>query len=154
MNKTIANITLAFWILLSTAGITVNKHFCQKQLKSMAIFIAPQNCHQQENSCHMAAVRTAPKQCCSQNAATQMTCAATTDGNCCQNESELLKNDTQLISNHIQQSISPDIQVVTLFYTLKTYGFEPITSFISKPIIDDPPPLQRDIPLLVQAFLC
>ncbi|NJL74297.1 MAG: hypothetical protein HC892_03865 [Saprospiraceae bacterium] len=38
---------LSLLILLSTSGITVNRHFCRAELKDVTLFIQPASCHQE-----------------------------------------------------------------------------------------------------------
>ncbi len=40
---------LAALLLLSSAGITLNKHFCRGELRSQALFVQPPSCHAQAN---------------------------------------------------------------------------------------------------------
>ncbi|MBK7478040.1 MAG: hypothetical protein IPN74_07220 [Haliscomenobacter sp.] len=41
------HVALAALLLLSSAGITLNKHFCQGELRSQALFVQPPSCHAQ-----------------------------------------------------------------------------------------------------------
>ncbi|MBP9873532.1 MAG: hypothetical protein KBC60_05820 [Haliscomenobacter sp.] len=41
------HVALAALLLLSSAGITLNKHFCRGELRSQALFVRPPSCHAQ-----------------------------------------------------------------------------------------------------------
>lgn len=44
MKTKILHISIAFLLLISTLGITINKHFCGNRLISSSIFSAPNSC--------------------------------------------------------------------------------------------------------------
>lgn len=51
----LANTVIAFLLLVGSTGLVVNKHYCQNELKSTALFLAARSCHQsnQQPGCPM-----------------------------------------------------------------------------------------------------
>lgn len=76
-----APLSLAFLLLLGSLSLTVNRHFCMGELKSVALFVEAEAC------AHAAAP------VCPMHAKTD------TDNNCCDDEHELVEadDDRQLI---------------------------------------------------------
>lgn len=52
MLRKIANIVLAFLLLLSTAGVTISKHYCGGELKSIALDKNADKCCETPGCCH------------------------------------------------------------------------------------------------------
>ena len=145
MTFRILHITLAFLIFVSSAGFTLNSHFCQDTLQSVAIFLTPENCHERAAHCAMNAA----KSCCSKK---KNTCSESEDKDCCEDKSEFVKADidfTPFAVSDFQMDLpallsSPISIHFEAIFTDKLIRF---TNYI-------PPPLIRNLPVLFQSFLC
>lgn len=145
----ILHLILALNILLSSSGIMVFEHLCQMRGKKVALFVQP-------------------KSCCQKRAQVQVSCCTKAEASteqeslsripCCSDKSSFLKTDTQ-----------PTLQkVMELSLAADPFGLPPSLNFafeFAKDILPHnqkilrfylykPPPRMRDIPVLVQSFLC
>lgn len=143
----ILHITLAFLIFVSSTGFTLNSHFCQNTLQSVAIFLTPKNCHERAAShCTMAM----PKNCCAKK---KTSCEVSDDKDCCKDTSQFAKADidfTPFTVSDFQINLPVFAHILPISYTIKTTLNDRLIRF--KNYI--PPPLIRNIPLLIQSFLC
>jgi len=141
----ILHITLAFLIFVSSTGFTLNSHFCQNTLQSVAIFLIPENCHERAAHCAMNAA----KSCCSKN---KNTCSDSEDKDCCEDKSEFIKADIDFIVFTID-----DFQidfVALLPHSISIHSETILTDRLIRFNTYIPPPLIRNLPLLFQSFLC
>lgn len=84
---------LAILVLLGSAGVTVNRHFCMGELKSVAIFGEAEKCHKEQTKAH-----------CPFHPAPQEETEGKKKG-CCDDESELVQIDDQ-------EQLTPDVSPV------------------------------------------
>lgn len=132
------HIILVITVLLSSAGILVNKHFCEKELKSISFFTKAKNCHESNKTCPRHKT-TAPEE---------------EEKNCCENEVEYYKidqdQDIQTLSfellnpNFLQAFIAVFIQPFTAFAENESHQF----------LTYRPPIVSKDIVVAFQRFLC
>lgn len=134
----IAHITLAFLLFFSSTGLLMNKHYCQEELKSVALFAKAKSCqHTKEIPCPVHGTMIVPDEDAK---------------GCCNNESEYLKIDTDWVS-----VVVADLDViapVTLAILLPTFVEE--SAFTPMPDSDlpyRPPPLRERLARL-QSYLC
>lgn len=52
MLKKVSHILLSFLLLVTTTGLTINRHYCGDNLESISIFSEPQSCCEMPNCCH------------------------------------------------------------------------------------------------------
>jgi len=52
MIKKVSNILMVMLLLLATSGITMSKHYCGNNLRSVGIFSVPQSCCDAPGCCH------------------------------------------------------------------------------------------------------
>lgn len=145
----ILHLILALNILLSSSGIMVFEHLCQMRGKKVALFVQPKSCCQK---------RVQVQGSCCAKAEVANTQESLSRIPCCSDKSSFLKTDTQ-----------PSLQkVVTLSFVVDAFILPPSLNFaveIANDILPHnqkilrfylykPPPLLRDIPVLVQSFLC
>ena len=141
MTFRILHITLAFLIFVSSTGFTLNSHFCQNTLQSVAIFLSPQNCHERAAHCAMST----SKSCCSK---TKNACSK----DCCEDKSQFIKADidfTPFAADDFQIDL-PDLLPSPLSIHFETTLIDKLIRFNNY----IPPPLIRNLPLLFQSFLC
>lgn len=138
MLQKLTHIILALTVFLSSAGIVVDKHFCQNELKNIAIFAKASNCH--------AAKKTCPRH--------QPTGEEEEKKNCCENETEYFKLDQdQQVQTFDFELINPKffIAAVTVFFNLEnTFAQNENHQYLT----DRPPIVEIDILILTQRFLC
>jgi len=135
------NIFLAAVIFISSIGVTVNRHYCQKQLRSTALWSMPKSCHETVTlndklpSCPFHAKK-----------------SDTEKRNCCSEESEYVKTET------------PQYLVFDDILRIPTFEFDPPTFCLGQPkllpIETDyaiycfhPPPDKIPLRILYQNFL-
>ncbi|MDN5214585.1 hypothetical protein QQ020_21070 [Fulvivirgaceae bacterium BMA12] len=130
--KKIANILLALLLLLTTSGITLNKHYCMGRLKSIAVF------HKAESCMPEMAMEGDDKSCAK---------------SCCEDVSEELKV-TDLNKVTFGFDLSPTWHPFAVSHPL-TVDFDFISLIISRSsyLNYKPPLIDLDIPTLVQSFL-
>jgi hypothetical protein len=145
----ILHLILALNILLSSSGIMVFEHLCQMRGKKVALFIQPKSCCQKQ-----AQVQ--------RSSGEKQEVANTTESvsriPCCSDKSSFLKTDTQPTLQKVMK-----ISLVADFFVLPpslNFAFEfakdilPHNQKILRFYLYKPPPRMRDIPVLVQSFLC
>lgn len=124
--KKIVNVFLVVLLLVATTGITLNKHYCMGRLKSVAVFEKANPCIDYGFEEPMP---------------------------CCEDISEELKVD-EITNSTFDFKISPDYHLVaiTTYLLINQDLLEPE---ITESNYSDysPPPIERDIPILVQSFL-
>jgi hypothetical protein len=74
-------------VLLSSSGFVVQKHFCQNKLKSVSIYLKPEQCHQPK----------AMAKSCPMHGAADKTHVQSPPKGCCDDSAELLKLDTKVL---------------------------------------------------------
>lgn len=136
-------LTLTLLVLVSSTGFAVGKHLCAGELRSISLYGLAKACpmeqpKQETPPCHDTAHEETPQK----------------DNNCCEDETLLIDalehttNAKAAIHNHV-----PDLKFVAAFSLtlahLLASEATPVTSYIPY----SPPPLARDIPVLVQSFL-
>ena len=75
MGQRFLHIFLALMVFISTIGVTVNRHYCQKQLRSTGLWWIPVSCHEAKTadsklpSCpfHAQKSDTEKRKCCSED---------------------------------------------------------------------------------------
>lgn len=82
----------ALTVLLSAVGVTVNRHYCQKQLRAVGVWWVPESCHE-------AATVDDSLPSCPFHAQND----SDAKKNCCEEESEYLTSDTD--KNFVSQYI-------------------------------------------------
>ncbi len=125
----IATIFLAGLLMLSTVGVTLNKHYCMGRLKNVAVFEEAKSCAEK-----MGMEEDCPK-------------------NCCDDESHELRIK-ELNKATFDVDLTPDLKLVATI-TLFVHSLGAESSLIETPDYTyyKPPLIEQDIPILVQSFL-
>lgn len=145
----ILHLILALNILLSTSGIMVFEHLCQMRGKKVALFVQPKSCCQKrvqvQGSCHAKA-----EVANVQNSLSRIPC--------CSDKSSFFKTDTQPT---LQKAAAFSLVVDALVLPpILNFAFEFAKTIllqnqkILRFYLYKPPSLMRDIPVLIQSFLC
>jgi hypothetical protein len=141
----ILHLILALNILLSSSGIMVFEHLCQMRGKKIALFVQPKSCCQKRVSCCAKAEVTNTQESLSRIP-------------CCSDKSSFLKTDTQpTLQKVLALSLVADAFILppSLNFALEfSRDILPHNQKILRFYLYKPPPRMRDIPVLVQSFLC
>ena len=139
MLQRLIHIVLAFLFFISSTGLVINKHYCQNELKNMALFVKAEGCHtMKQMSCPM---HSSPED-------------ENPEKGCCDDETEYVKVDEeqQIQPSEINIQVNPVLMSV-LFVTLN----------LDWPSLDKqsihylnykPPLIVCDLPVSLQTFLC
>ena len=105
MAQKATSILLAILILAVSMGLTINKHYCQNELKATAVFTTPPSCHTMPStSCQLKKAKSA-KSCCSKANNLLVTNTATCAKDCCHNESEYQHLEAKMAIGFLDQRI-------------------------------------------------
>lgn len=138
----VGHIIVAISLFLSSNGLILNKHFCQNELKNVALFVKAEPCHVGSSvaQCPMHAVHSASDQKESKP--------------CCKEETELVKSTADQITS-AQESRFFDVLSSLLFIPSTDLPEGTSISITSPKFLNYKPPLiVCDLPLRLQAFLC
>ena len=137
---------LAMLMFFTSAGLAVDMHYCQGQLKSFSLFGKAKNCHemmQAKASCsHHQKMATATDTTCSED-----------EKDCCKNKTVYLESDQDQVQAVNSFVIDQSTQLfVTAF--VKSF-FEKVLVEKETPVFAKykPPLILRDVPVLFQSFL-
>lgn len=142
MIQRVTHIILAFSIFFSSTGFVLNKHFCQDELKSVAVFFKAEACH----------VQKAMKNC-PMHAAMGHSASKEAKG-CCEDSSDYVKSETDQLN--IQPTIDLQFDPVLMNVLLVAFNV-PLNTFDKKAIhyLNYKPPLILvDLPVRFQTFRC
>lgn len=129
----ILHITFAILVFLSSAGITVRKHYCQNKLESISFLPTNSCCKSKKHSACKKSADNCKKGCCS-------------------SEYVYFQSDQDLQIQHIEElSFNFPIQNIAVHFTDLTTSF---TEFLTakKYLIYKPPIVLADISVLYQIF--
>lgn len=140
---------MAFMLLLSSTGFSIDLHFCQGDIKSFSLFGTAESCHakaeknhcqQKKSTCHFAK--------------STMEVADGCEKNCCSNKNMVVDPDmdTQKVTSEqlSETNISFLSAFVAAFYVDQSCD---LAKLIIPHLNYIPPLLDQDIPVLVQSFL-
>jgi hypothetical protein len=148
------HIFLAFNVLLSTSGITVFEHLCDMKGRTIGIFIKPNDC------CHKEKKETSnkPSKSCCHKKTTQKGLAFAKKP-CCEDKTQQFKSNINGTSAQAITSANIDLQVFDDTISPLPFLSTPTEAIVlSQKVLRfylyKPPPLVRDISVLVQNFRC
>ena len=140
---------MALNILLSSSGIMVFEHLCQMRGKKVALFVQPKSCCQK---------RVQVQSPCCEKQEVLNTTESLSRIPCCSDKSTFLKTDTQPTLQKVAALslvADPFILPPSLSFALEfAKDILPYNQKILRFYLYKPPPRMRDIPVLVQSFLC
>ncbi len=149
------SLVMAFWVLVSSLGISLDMHFCKGELKSVRLFGVAENCHilTEKNS-----RKTSSKIICSKvtkNCKHQIetTSLRSKKRICCNNE-----HIDFLVHDFLQKELSFKFFPLKSVYGLFFFDYFSLVrgeaQYIPSPFLNyKAPSLYKDIPVLVQSFL-
>lgn len=132
---------LALILFISATGLVLNKHYCQDQLKSIALFVEAKACHEQK-----------AKKPCPMHAA--MDQDQEDSKKCCDDETEYVKVEQEQINQTFEVDASIPLPFLAAFVDAFLVD-HPITDKASIDFFNYRPPiLVYDQPVVLQTFLC
>ncbi len=141
----IISLSMAFLLLLSSSGISMDVHFCQGKMKRANIFGKAKTC-QEVNDCLIKCGKKV------NSCSTEDTCSTDEEHkNCCNNESFEFDLDFDAAELIATKLISVNQQFLTAFTYTYVLGVDivkivtPFSNYI-------PPPLEKNIAVLFQVF--
>lgn len=140
---------LAFLMFFSSVAFSLDKHYCQGQLKSVALFVKAKNCHE----------LAAGVSKCKHHQTRQQ--KATTEG-CEVGKKDCCQNNTLFF--HLDQNKELPSSAFLINESFKNFVGAFVFSFFNNDLLNKentalafrvykPPLIPRDIPILIQSFL-
>lgn len=138
------HLVLSVIVLINTAGIPINKHYCKNELKSVALFVPAPNCHSAHKSCENEQQKCKVHQRCSNQLTT---------GNCCSDQTVYFKS-TQDLSCPIQKAewAKKGTEGFNLIAQSYSQGEVRVNRSINSLAFYHPPPIINSLPILFQNF--
>ena len=137
-------LSLSLMVILASAGIMVSKHYCQGELKNIALFVKAKQCH--DISTHKTKTHCHPgKNTCQKSEKKK-------EKKCCENKTVFLETD-DFISTMTSPKINPEFQLIAITFVLYNDLLFSTEKMAVKFLNYKPPLIERDIPVLVQSFL-
>ena len=130
------HIILALLLFISSTGFVVNKHYCQGELKNMALFRKAESCHQDKamKSCPMHSSGEKEKK------------------GCCDDESEYVKANDEQLAPSFEINL-PNIPVLwAAIFVAFHIGLPALDSNTLHYLTYKPPIVLNDISVLLQVF--
>lgn len=138
---------LAATMIFATVGLSMDMHFCNGQLKNVNLLGDAQNCHD--------AVKTT-SHCAKMQMDSQLescTQPGVKSDNCCDNKTISVELEEDFVQSSIN-SVSFEQSAIILAYALTLLDVQSNALEIIPYQNYKPPLLDREIPLLLQSFLC
>ncbi len=152
----ITSLLMAFMLLLSSTGFSIDLHFCQGNLKSFSLFGTAASCHAkaEKNHCQKTCSKLASGSSTCHSAKPKMAKAEDSEKNCCSNKSMKVAPDMDTQKAVSEQLTETNISFlsafVAVFYADQTLD---LANLIIPHLNYIPPLLDQDIPVLIQSFL-
>ncbi len=139
----ITSLSLAFLILFSSSGLTLDIHFCQGKMKRVNLFGKAKSCIEVSQS-------TKP---CHSSSFANISCGKDGDHKgCCKNKSLDLNLDFDSGEININQLVDIKTQLIGSTQAYQFINLSPTQKLLTYTHYF-PPPLIRDIPIVFQTFL-
>jgi len=130
---------LAFVVLFTSTGFSMDMHYCQNELKSVSFF-------GEAESCHSAKMGT---ECPNHKAMSSMQ----DEDDCCHNETILVESDNDMVAMDFADLTTHQVHFIV------AYVHHFITPIVAPQTTEhyfflaEPPPPERDFQVLFQSFL-
>lgn len=146
LSHRITAFSMAWLMLLSSTGFSMDVHYCQDQLMSISFFSKAKSCHDKQDSppCHKV-----KKTCHNQ----KENITESDKDNCCHNETVVIEK-SDFDATNAQIATMQDIQFdfVAAFVAVCVFNYIVETDHQSYPLYKPPLP-DRDVQVLYQTFL-
>ena len=130
------HIILAVLLFISSTGFVVNKHYCQNELKSMAIFHKAEPCHQEKamKSCPMHSSGEKEKK------------------GCCDDETEYVKASDEQVASSFQIDLQVTPVLLAAIFVVFNIELPALDSNTLHYLTYKPPIVLNDLSVLLQVF--
>jgi hypothetical protein len=131
------HISLAYLLILSQTGLSINTHFCQGKRKQSSVFTQAPTCHSKSVKAEM------PASC-------PMHAQMMDEKSCCDNESSYHKSD---IDQWVTATVMPGTPVAVVLPNPWTPRLiTPSLRGVFPPVYESPPKIFSDLGILFQVF--
>lgn len=143
----------ALWIMIISAGIVVDLHYCQNKIKNFAIYTEAESCHTGGDVCPLHKndnCKMHNKSCSKDN----MQCNSDDSGedNCCHNEKKVIKSKVKYTFDRPAIAKTIDFAVVENTYLIHECNLSFHRS-LQCIYVDRPPPTDIDFQALYQSYI-
>ncbi len=130
---------LAIVVLFTSTGFSIDMHYCQNELKSVAFFGEAESCHSEKMGTE-----------CPNHKSMSST---HDEDDCCHNETIILKSDNDLVTMDFADLTTHQVHFVLAYvhYFIASI-LAPPTTELEFNLAESPPP-ERDFQVLFQSFL-
>ncbi|MEZ5040192.1 MAG: hypothetical protein R2828_09875 [Saprospiraceae bacterium] len=144
MVNRIVHIILALLILVSSNGFVVNKHYCQKELKSIALFVPAEGCHQAK----------AMKNCPMHSAGINDHQNKDEKKGCCDDETEYIKLDEEQIPPSVDMNFLDHLTLLPVLFVALQLELPSLDARSLHYLHYKPPLIVYDLSVSLQTFRC
>jgi len=140
---------LAFLMLTTSVGYSLDLHYCQGNFKNLAFFKEAKSCHELAKKATSEHCKKMQKPCSKkENANTGVEC----EKQCCSHNTILVEAETDIFSAKIinAELLSTDFVVAFVYSFISNYSS---TEYANKYILYKPPLPDKDLSVLFQSFL-
>ena len=141
--RQITSLFLALWVVTVSSGFTIHKHFCEGELKRIAILSEASPCEHAQpkvveaSSCPMC----------------KMKQQETPKNDCCENEQSRIELEDTLTPAKVFMDFDKHFQFVALVHFIFSELYSDFPAYYKNYLNFKPPLVTQDIPVLVQSFL-
>ncbi|MEZ4991266.1 MAG: hypothetical protein R2824_12670 [Saprospiraceae bacterium] len=143
MLQRLSHIILAILVFIGTSGLVINKHYCQNELKSIAVFHKAESCHSKKD---MAA--------CPMHAKKDQEQGENERKDCCNDHSEIVKIDQEQSFPSLDLHLSSPPVVQPPFPPTLVLSIQMSDRHSLDYLNYKPPLIICDIPVMLQSLLC
>jgi hypothetical protein len=136
------HIILAVLVFFSSAGLVLNKHFCQDELKSVALFSKATSCHAGKTMIN-----------CPVHGQMEMPGSSEPQG-CCDDTTDYVKSETDQLIQQLSLDLESQIALLNIAIFSATIQLLPITKQSVQYLNYKPPLIICDLPVELQTFRC
>ena len=131
-----AHIILAVLLFISSTGFVVNKHYCQGELKNMALFLKAESCHQDKamKGCPMHSSGEKEKK------------------GCCDDETEYVKASDEQVASSFQIDLQVTPVLLAAIFVVFNIELPALDSNTLHYLTYKPPIVLNDLSVLLQVF--
>ncbi|MBI5915562.1 MAG: hypothetical protein HY842_09310 [Bacteroidetes bacterium] len=134
------HIILSLSVLFSTTGFTLNKHFCQRELQSVGVFVQTESCqHSEKAPCHSAS------QSCGSHQDKE-------ENGCCNNTAKYYKLDQDKQVPSIGFDLLKKPALFAAILVVFQVGFPSAEAYFSTYQIYKPPIVCHDFQSMLQTY--
>jgi len=141
---------MAFLMLLSSTGFSIDLHYCQGNVKSFSFFGKAKSCHVEVNESHCSKKK---KACHMTAPSMEQEQSGDCKKDCCSNKSFEISPDIDAEKIQIERLTIPQLQFVSVFVEVFILGHADLSKLHIPHLNYIPPILNRDIPIFIQSFL-